>query len=156
MKIVEDYPIISDTSNHEINIVVSKDPSNHVPNLKIRFIIDSVNLRIQKGYLELSDRPQGNLREYTVDEGNTVFYSIDKKISGFLINNTCFPKDVDPEDIQKEMNTLLGATKDKELLQAYRTFCFYYHLVDAGYSISKQIMTAATESENSNPDDTNW
>lgn len=145
METVKHIPVISDDSYHEVSIKVTKESKNLIPDLTIKFIIDTANFRIKQGYVCISDRQQPNLKEYKVDDSNFIYYNAAKNIASFLVTNTSFPEDTEPEELQEEMHTILGATKDKELIQSYRVFCLYWSIVDSGLDMSRALLTAAED-----------
>jgi len=137
---VKHLPVISEDSYHEVSIKVQKEDKNLIPSLTIKFIINSTEFRIDQGYLTITDRNQDNLKEYKVDEGNFIYYNAKKEIASFLVVNSSFPDNIDPENLQHEMHNILGATKDKQLIQAYRVLCLYWSIVDSGLDMSEGLL----------------
>lgn len=150
IEIVRDYPVISDSSYHTVTVNVQEEPNNYIPRIKIKFIIDTSNFRIARGYLELVDRQEKTeLKEYKVDAGNSIFYNSKKEVAAFLVLNTAFSiTDTSVEDLQKEMHSILGATKDKFLLQAYRVLSLYWSITDCGLNVSRQAMLDIEDEDN--------
>ena len=75
---VKHLPVISDDSYHEVTVKVRKEDVNLIPSLTIKFIINTADFRIDRGYLSITDRDQENLKEYKVDEGNFIYYNSKK------------------------------------------------------------------------------
>lgn len=149
IEIVKDYPVISDSSYHTIIVNAQEEQNNYIPRIKIKFVVDSSNFRIERGYLELVDRQEKELKEYKVDEGNSIFYNSKKQVAAFLVLNTTFSiGDTPIEDLQKEMHSVLGATKDKYLLQAYRLLSLYWSIIDCGLNVSHQAMLDIEDEDN--------
>lgn len=149
METVKHLPVISNDSYHEVTIKVNKEVNNLIPALSIKFIIDTTNFRIEKGYVSILEREQPNLKEYKVDDSNFIYYNSNKKIASFLVTNVSFPEDIEPEELQQEMHNILGATKDNELIQSYRVFCLYWSVVDFGLDMSRNQIQGPNQSEES-------
>jgi hypothetical protein len=149
-----DLPILTESSDHSITIKVVRQEANHVPNLKISFIMDPIDNRVQSAYACLTDLPQNSLKEYMVDEASCVYFdSNTKKVSAFLIKNESFlPKEKDIETSQKEFFSVLSASNSPWLIQAYRLLCHYWVVFDAGsaYALGKVVM--AVEDPNEDPE----
>jgi len=150
---ITEIPIINPTSDHSIVVKVKEESEKHIPNMNINFIMNMEEGRVLSVYTSLTDLPQNNLKEYSVDPTNIIYFDpTTKKICGFLMKNESFlPKGADIFKVQKEFVDVLTKAKTPSLLQAYRITSHYWVVLDSGFSYALGKVVMAVEDPNLDP-----
>lgn len=113
---------------------INADKALSVPRCRIDLLVSDIAIDgeirqlVERAYVELLDREQGNTKEYPMTgTGASVFYNKQNKITSLLIRERVAQTQEERDgQIAEELEKFLELAKDEEALEAYRLVCYFW------------------------------